>query len=510
MALELFQNQDTPDVPDEQVEATPEVDYAQKALLEHRQGQIQLEQQRKKLENALIARSAPKQENSLFDPVMLKIAQGFLAPTKTGSFGESAGYAAQGASEAMEQQKAERQKRDAQALQDLEAQFKLAQMKQSLSKDKLAQSFAENYAKPNATRTVAITLPDGTQGTKEEEYYDAKIDLNNAVKLGLLPYEKYLELVTKDKDKYKLLSDAEAKAAGFDINGGRKWKITNNGPELITGTAPKEPSFEQQMFEKDVANGFKGSYQEWKSQETPFQKAEIARWNKIDANKESGKLDNETIDGLADQALAGDKSVFVGLGRGDSGAHNIAALRKRINEKMKLNNMTGAQIAVKNAEFAGIVAAERTASVKGANIELGGGEFKEIAPLALEASSAVVRSGILPFGKAQIMFNEQVNNPELSAFATYNNGLINTYARAISPTGVPTVSDKDHARQLLLTAKNEEAYKATVEAMKKEIDAAQKSPGQVRSNLSKAILGNQPPAISKNDEDLIKKHLKKP
>jgi hypothetical protein len=44
---------------------------------------------RKALEEALKAR-----ENPLFDPVLLAIAQGFLAPTKTGSFGESLGNVA--------------------------------------------------------------------------------------------------------------------------------------------------------------------------------------------------------------------------------------------------------------------------------------------------------------------------------------------------------------------------------------------------------------------------------
>jgi hypothetical protein len=44
---------------------------------------------REALENALKAR-----ENQFFDPVLLAMAQGFLAPTKTGSFGESLGNVA--------------------------------------------------------------------------------------------------------------------------------------------------------------------------------------------------------------------------------------------------------------------------------------------------------------------------------------------------------------------------------------------------------------------------------
>lgn len=55
----------------------------------------------------------------------------------------------------------------------------------------------------------------------------------------------------------------------------------------------------------------------------------------------------------------------------------------------------------------------------------------------------------------------------------YNNGIINTYARAISPTGVPTVSDKMHARKIITEAKDQKAYNAAINALEKEI-AAQK------------------------------------
>ena len=37
-------------------------------------------------------------KNQLFDPVMMAASAGFFKPTRTGSFGESAGYAGEGAS----------------------------------------------------------------------------------------------------------------------------------------------------------------------------------------------------------------------------------------------------------------------------------------------------------------------------------------------------------------------------------------------------------------------------
>ncbi len=62
-------------------------------------GAILLEQQIKMLQDSLDRRSQLP-----FNPVMMKLAQGFLAPTKTGSFGESLGLAAEGASDAAEKE----------------------------------------------------------------------------------------------------------------------------------------------------------------------------------------------------------------------------------------------------------------------------------------------------------------------------------------------------------------------------------------------------------------------
>lgn len=219
---------------------------------------------------------------------------------------------------------------------------------------------------------------------------------------------------------------------------------------------------------------------------TPYQAEELALRRKELATKAISNFDNTTVDMLADQALAGDKSVF--SGRGMTGA-NIAAVRNRMNDKMQQMGWSGRDIAAQNADFMANVAANRTAAVKGANIELAGNEFTNIAPLAKQAGQQVSRSGLLPFGKVQVMFNEQTNDPNMAQFAAYNNGLINTYARAISPTGVPSVSDKNHARELLLTAKDQTAYNATVDALVREIEAAKRSPTETRGALRGNITG---------------------
>jgi len=200
-------------------------------------------------------------------------------------------------------------------------------------------------------------------------------------------------------------------------------------------------------------------------------------------------FDPQVLSAMADQALAGDKSVFTNLGRGAQGAKNIVALRTAMNNKMLENGWSGKDIAAKNAEFIGMTSGQRTLGTRTANIEMAGTEFANMLPLAREASALVPRSGFLPFGKANVMFDEQTNDPALRQFAAANNSLVNVYARAISPSGQPTISDKDHAREMLSTAFDQKSYNATLDQLEREISAARKSPGQVRESMNREITG---------------------
>jgi hypothetical protein len=191
---------------------------------------------------------------------------------------------------------------------------------------------------------------------------------------------------------------------------------------------------------------------------------------------------------MAEQYLAGDKSVLVGLGRGAQSASNIIAVRKAIREGAAARGMTGADLAAKLAEYGGTLAAQRTVGTRSANIEVAGAAFESQVPIALAASKEVERSGFLPFGKAQVMFNEQTNNPAMRRLAASNNALINTYSKAINPQGVGTVHDKEHAREILMTAFDGPSYEAVVNQMLLEIQAekvgVRKAKGAITDNMS--------------------------
>lgn len=210
----------------------------------------------------------------------------------------------------------------------------------------------------------------------------------------------------------------------------------------------------------------------------------------------SPSLNDSTLDFMADQALRGDTAVYQNLGRGAQGAANLVALRTRVAQKAKDQGLGGGDLASIGADYQGQKAGLRTSGTISARIENAAAEAAQLAPLAVEAGRNVARSGFLPFGKAQIMFDTNTNNPALNKFATANIGLATAYASAMARGNKPTVSDNEHARELLQTAKSQEAYEAIVSQMEQEIKAAQAAPQVVRNHLRQQIRGGDNAAAS--------------
>jgi hypothetical protein len=63
------------------------------------------------------------------------------------------------------------------------------------------------------------------------------------------------------------------------------------------------------------------------------------------------------------------------------------------------------------------------------------------------------------------------------------NALVNSYARAISPTGNPTVSDKNHAREVINSAYSSGQMNGILEIMKQEMDIAKNAAVKSGSHL---------------------------
>ena len=117
---------------------------------------ISLDNQIKKLQEGLSSR-----KNQMFDPTWLSIAQGLLAPTKTGSFGESAGVAAGNVAEQQAKQKVQDQA-------DLESNFKIAQLQYGMHKEDATSDLASKlYNKEGKVDPVIAQQLAGLTGKPE-------------------------------------------------------------------------------------------------------------------------------------------------------------------------------------------------------------------------------------------------------------------------------------------------------------------------------------------------------
>lgn len=210
----------------------------------------------------------------------------------------------------------------------------------------------------------------------------------------------------------------------------------------------------------------------------------------------SGMLNDAALDMMADQYLAGDKSVFANIGRGAQSSQNLARLRNRISQKMQAAGRSGAEQAATMVDFAAQSKAAGTSAVREANVQSSIEEARNTFPLALQRSRELPRGQFVPLNRAIQMIQAGTSNPALARFVTANQGVITAYSQAMSRTGVNSVNAQQHAEHLLSTATSPEAYEAVIHQMEQEMDAARRAPETVRKSILGRVSGKQDQPIS--------------
>jgi hypothetical protein len=208
---------------------------------------------------------------------------------------------------------------------------------------------------------------------------------------------------------------------------------------------------------------------------------------------DNADLDAEDLKFMAQQYLAGDTSVLQNLGRGVQGSRNVVLLRKAIRSQAEGLGMNPKEVAQAMAEFQGSKAAQRALGPRSAQSDLAVTEFQKVLPLALAASDAVPRTNWVPVNKALEFYRTQTGSPEQRKFGAALNTVVNVYSRAVSPTGQPTVSDKEHARDILSTADSPEAFRQVTDLLMKEAQAARSAPAEVKRDLREQATGRPAP-----------------
>lgn len=178
-------------------------------------------------------------------------------------------------------------------------------------------------------------------------------------------------------------------------------------------------------------------------------------------------------------------SLPPGLARSGSG------FVKEVTKRAAMGDVSPTEMLSNQAQFAGEKAGQRTLGNRTANIEMAVTEAQNVIPIALAASEKVDRTKYPTLNSLLIAAEKGTGDENVAKFAASTNALINIYSRAIAPSGVPTVSDKDHAREIISTAYSKGQFKAVTDVMQQELSAARQSPGQVKKSMRDQFTGKE-------------------
>lgn len=212
----------------------------------------------------------------------------------------------------------------------------------------------------------------------------------------------------------------------------------------------------------------------------------------------AGKLTPEALVDVASQYLAGDRQAISGFARDQA---TKSAIQNEISKQMREKGWKGPDVAAQMADFAGIMSGSRTVGTRAAQIELASSEADKMIDIAREQSKKFERTQFVPVNVAIKAYETNTGAPEVKAFGAAVNSLVNVYARAISPSGVPTVSDKDHAREMLSTVDSPAQFQAVTDVMRQEMKAAREAPSEVRRATRSAVTGAAPAAGFDTDKE---------
>ena len=194
----------------------------------------------------------------------------------------------------------------------------------------------------------------------------------------------------------------------------------------------------------------------------------------------------ETIEMMAQMYLQTGNLPAVGQGR--KGAEAKALILNKANEiQMAAPGATAASAAsnvVSNkAELAGTTAGQRTLGTQIANVQIAANETNKMISVAKPYVTKVNPTDYPAVNAAGNFVARNTGDPNIVGLATSLNAIVNTYARAINPKGVATVSDKNHAREILNAAMSKGQLNEAFNVMEQEMNAALASGPETRAAM---------------------------
>jgi len=227
------------------------------------------------------------------------------------------------------------------------------------------------------------------------------------------------------------------------------------------------------------------------------------------AETATGKFTPDTIDFLAQTYVQTGTLPALGMGKPAAELRQKVLERAAILARTPAADAAGAPISAADAaktvgqnkqEFAGGTSGQRTLGTTLANVTSAATEANNMMPLVSKYAALVDPTDFPLVNPAGNYVARKGGGTAIVGLAGSLNALINAYARAINPKGVATVSDKNHARDIINEAMSKGQIDTALSVMSAEMESAMSAPRQVQEKMRS---GNKPPVAGKPSLDDI-------
>jgi hypothetical protein len=190
------------------------------------------------------------------------------------------------------------------------------------------------------------------------------------------------------------------------------------------------------------------------------------------------------------------KAILDGrLDPGKVNSRNIATIAKTLEmdpnanlKELSIDAMSGA-------------AASKALAIQSAKILTAANEAKSMMKIVKTVSDKINRTEYPTINAIQNAVDKGTGGKEIVQLNAAINALVNAYARAINPTGVSTVRDKIHAREVINSNYANGQLDAILDIMNQEMELAQKSPGEASRQLKEQRNAPRPAGtVDKNNK----------
>ena len=207
----------------------------------------------------------------------------------------------------------------------------------------------------------------------------------------------------------------------------------------------------------------------------------------------AGALTTDAAETAINMALAGDPSMMTGWGRSPK---DKATIMNVLTQMVKEKKVTPTDFAMAKAMMSGAMQGFRTSAVITANSQIAANEATQMMNVVRSVAPAVNLTDYPSLNKLKNAVDKQIGGPAVPKLYASLNALINTYARATNPRGVPTIHDKEKAETMINEAMSNGQLEGVMQVMTAEMEAALAAPAATRENLKQLMPGQRPVAAA--------------